>query len=136
MRRKTMENLRRDTRLPAAVTQLELSSWFEALNWSFSIYHVNLRGGTSFALPVPLVSLDSSTPSSPDVLSLPTSSFPHRCVPLLVIRFHIARSPSFPSGALTRPSEQVSAARPLPGDAEASQKRWERTCGWLAQVEA
>lgn len=90
VRRKTMENLRRDTRLPAAVTQLELSSWFEALNSSFSIYHVNLRGGTSFALPVPLVSLDSSTPSVQTSYLSP--------LPLS----HTAASPSLWSGFTSR----------------------------------
>lgn len=62
-RENNVESPERHARLAAAVTQLERSSWFQALNLSFSIDHVNLRGGTSFALPVPLVSLDSSSPS-------------------------------------------------------------------------
>lgn len=81
-----MENLRRDTWLLAAVTQLELSSWFQALNLSFSIYHVNLRGGTSFALPVPLVSLGPSARPSRRLISphflFPTLLCPPPCDPV------------------------------------------------------
>lgn len=43
----------RHARLPAAATQLERSSWLRALNLSFSIDHVNLRGGDLLRSPRP-----------------------------------------------------------------------------------
>lgn len=104
-----------------------------AVNSSFNIYPLTLRGGISFTLPVSLsmfVSLYSFTLSvqtsylSP--LPFPTLLCPF-CDPISPLHF-----PLFPSGVVTCTSEQVRAAHLLPGDTQASLECWEHLVGgWL-----
>lgn len=134
MRRKTMENLQRDARLLAAVTKLRTRQLVPAVKFSLNIYHLNLRGGISFALPVPLVSLNSST------LSVQTSYLsPHPFPTLLGPSCDLVSHLRFPLVSLWSGYMYVGA-----GESSTS-SAWGRSglpevmgtpCGWLHSVQA